>query len=162
MSIDLEKLKQVIEKKQQLEKEKEIAIDAIQKDIDSLDQFIEEQYSKIDKEMGDDLEPNAYELFGTLARVKKIKKSINTDGTVETLKNELITKFGDVKGQELITAGLKEGEQVKTTFSRARFQKGLKTFGKEQGLDLTEMIKAAEEINTEKTITFETIDIGQK
>ncbi len=158
--INLDLYKKALEKLEELEKIKADKIAVINEEyspqIDSLNNFIAEQNELIDLTFSEEAIPEEFEISNDISRVKLISNSVNTSKVIETFQEILEQKIGKDKASEIINAGLDAGKTVRESFNRTNYFKGAKAHAKENNLDIKEIIAAAEEENTEKTIRFET------
>lgn len=146
MEYDIEKYKLALEKKEE-----------ILEHLEKIEAFIKSQEELMDATF--DLESTTEEsidLGNGEFRVKAIGNSIDTDGFILEIQTQLFDKFGE-KGTQIYQKAEEAGLTIRRSYSRTKFLNGLKVVAKEEALDLSGMINAAEKENSQKTIKTKTV-----
>lgn len=152
-----EKLNKALSKLKEIEDHIESVKEHYAETIETLKNFIDKQYALIDATFDEKLTEDFVPLGNNLFRVKKIKRSVDTQLFVENIRKEIDTLVGVEKGAELFKIARDEAETTKTSINRTKFIKALKEESKKTALDLRGIISATEDKSSEKTIDFQTI-----
>lgn len=146
MNYDIDKYLQAVEKKKELEET-----------LEMVNEFIKEQEDLMDATFNlETTDEEVIDLGGGQFRAKVIGNSIDTDGFILEVQTQLFDRFGS-EGIEIYKEAEEAGLTIRRSYSRTKFLNGLKAVAKEKSLDLSGMIKAAEEENSQKTIKTKTI-----
>ncbi|MFV0539607.1 MAG: hypothetical protein ACK5MZ_00010 [Aestuariibaculum sp.] len=160
-NINLELLKKVRLKLEDLNREKEFQIQKVEdkfaNKIQVLEDYIENQESLIDSTFDDSLTEDIVPLGNNLFRKKAIKKKVDTTKFIENVKIGLDTILGEKEASKLMDEVMEVAETTKVSVNRTNFVKELKAKAKIIALDSSGIISAAEDKSSEKTIDFQTV-----